>query len=179
MGTVKVTNIEPIADNGTITIGRSGDTVDLGATAGGTLTNTPSFRATQSSNQTMSTGAFTKVTYDTVDYDTDNGFNTSTNKYTVPVAGKYVLNYATGFIEVVDAKVCTAAIYLNDVRENTSWSTSTSSGASSTNVIGESTCILNLSENDVLEVRMFHNNGNDRTNDAEYAVFSGYRLIGV
>jgi len=33
MGTVKVTNIEPIADNGTLTIGNSGDTIALTAGA--------------------------------------------------------------------------------------------------------------------------------------------------
>jgi len=30
MGTVKVTNIEPIADNGTVTLGGSGDTIAQG-----------------------------------------------------------------------------------------------------------------------------------------------------
>jgi len=33
MGTVKVTNIEPIADNGTVTLGGSGDTITLGSGA--------------------------------------------------------------------------------------------------------------------------------------------------
>jgi len=31
MGTVKVTNIEPIADNGTVTLGSSGDTINFGS----------------------------------------------------------------------------------------------------------------------------------------------------
>ena len=31
MGTIKTTNIEPIADNGTVTLGSSGDTFTLGS----------------------------------------------------------------------------------------------------------------------------------------------------
>ena len=31
MGTIKATNIEPIADNGTVTLGSSGDTFTLGS----------------------------------------------------------------------------------------------------------------------------------------------------
>jgi len=38
MGTVKVTNIEPIADNGTVTLGGSGDTITLGSGATNSLT---------------------------------------------------------------------------------------------------------------------------------------------
>ena len=60
MGTIKTTNIEPIADNGTVTLGSSGDTftVPSGVTvnmSSATQTgvggaNTPAFQAFLSSN---------------------------------------------------------------------------------------------------------------------------------
>ena len=47
MGTIKTTNIEPIANNGTVTLGSSGDTftVPSGVTVAGAMANTPAFLA--------------------------------------------------------------------------------------------------------------------------------------
>ena len=48
--------------SGTITLGASGEKVDLGTgVSGGTLTNTPAFRATMSADQTVTTGTLTKI----------------------------------------------------------------------------------------------------------------------
>jgi hypothetical protein len=113
MGTIKTTNIEPIANNGTVTLGSSGDTITVpsGATlnVAGTITNsgtatgfgsdfTPNFLAYQSSNQALATTTETRVVLDTEVYDSDNAFtNTSGNyKFTVPSgeAGKYVFYYS-------------------------------------------------------------------------------------
>ena len=52
MGTIKTTNIQSITGSGTVTIGQSGETIDIpsgvtfdstGATVTGVLTNTPAF----------------------------------------------------------------------------------------------------------------------------------------
>ena len=74
MGTIKATNIEPIANNGTVTLGSSGDTftVPSGVTVnmssatqtgvGGT--NAASFCAVETSGQTgISSGTTTKLTF--------------------------------------------------------------------------------------------------------------------
>jgi len=100
MGTIKTTNIEPIADNGTVTLGSSGDTftVPSGVTVnmssatqtgvGGT--NTPAFHAYLSSNQSVSNNVLTKVAANTEIYDTDNCYDNSSNyRFTPTVAGKY------------------------------------------------------------------------------------------
>jgi len=76
--------------SGTITIGASGEAVDLGATAGGTLTNTPAFHVFESSEQTgVSDSVWTTVQMDETLFDTDNGFANDT--YTIPTGkgGKY------------------------------------------------------------------------------------------
>ena len=113
MGTIKTTNIEPIADNGTVTLGSSGDTftVPSGVTVnmssatqtgvGGT--NTPAFEAYLggSGGQALSNDTITKVQFDTELYDTNNTYDSSTNyRFTPAVAGKYfiysTLLYETG-----------------------------------------------------------------------------------
>ena len=94
MSTLKVDTILKRTGTGTITVGQSGDTITIpsGATlnSAGTNTlngiaNTPSFIATKTSNQTgVSDNTFTKVTWDNVVNDSNGGFSTSDNRYTVP-----------------------------------------------------------------------------------------------
>ena len=103
MGTIKTTNIEPIADNGTVTLGSSGDTITIpsGVTMvnNGTQTgfggvNTPAFQAKVSSSQSISDDTFTKIQFNTEDFDTDGVYDNSTNyRFTVPSgqAGKYAI----------------------------------------------------------------------------------------
>ena len=101
MGTIKTTNIEPIADNGTVTLGSSGDTFTIpsGATldlsnatqtgVGGTMT--PAFSVYKSSSQSLSDNVNTKVSWNAEFYDTDSAF--ASDKFTVPSGkdGKYFL----------------------------------------------------------------------------------------
>ena len=76
-----------------ITIGESGDTVQLGTGAtqsgfGGT--NTPSFYVRLSGNFDLTNDTFVKVPWDTEQFDTDSAF--ASNKFTVPSGegGKYM-----------------------------------------------------------------------------------------
>ena len=54
--------------------------------------NMPAFRATKSSNQTISNNTTTKVTFDTETFDTNNNFASST--FTPTVAGYYQVNFS-------------------------------------------------------------------------------------
>jgi hypothetical protein len=88
--------------SGTITIGASGETINVvgtlqnnGAGVGGT--NTPAFFVGQASSQTISDTTFTEVTLDSEYFDTASAF--TSNRFTVPSgqAGKYFLfGAATG-----------------------------------------------------------------------------------
>jgi hypothetical protein len=93
MGTIKTTNIEPIANNGTVTLGSSGDTFTLGSGVTQTIAvNTPAFEAFLSSSQTFSDATYTKVNFDTEIYDTNSDYDNSTNyRFTPTVAGKYLV----------------------------------------------------------------------------------------
>tara|TARA_R100000278_G_C5388306_1_gene135083 strand:- start:69 stop:632 length:564 start_codon:yes stop_codon:yes gene_type:complete len=96
MGTLFVDNLkhQSAQGSGTITIGASGEKVDLGAgVSGGSLTNTPAFFAYQTAHggTSLTANTATKVILDTKLYDTDNAYSTSTGLFTVPSgkAGKY------------------------------------------------------------------------------------------
>ena len=51
--------------------------------------NTPSFFTTRTSTQTIDDETSTTVQFNNVIVDTNSGYNTSTYKYTIPLAGKY------------------------------------------------------------------------------------------
>ncbi len=101
MSTLKVDTILKRTGTGTITLGQSGDTISIpsGTTLAvtGTATgvggeNTPAFFAYLSSNQNPSQNVFTKVTFDTEDYDSDGTYDNTTNyRFTPAVAGKYLV----------------------------------------------------------------------------------------
>jgi hypothetical protein len=89
MGTIKTTNIEPIADNGTVTLGSSGDQFTL-ATGAKSSFLYPAFEAYLSSSQTVTDDVNTKIQINTEVFDTDNCYDNSTNyRFTPTVAGKY------------------------------------------------------------------------------------------
>jgi hypothetical protein len=106
--------ISTISNTGTLTLPTSTDTL-VGRATTDTLTNKtinasqlvdasitqakfgtnvagtgPTFSARNSSNQSISSGTFTKVTLDTEDFDTNNNFASST--FTPTVAGYYQIN---------------------------------------------------------------------------------------
>ena len=61
------------------------------AVAGGT--NTPAFFAFKDSSINVSDATFTIPVCNVETLDTDNGYNTSTGKYTIPTAGKYSVSF--------------------------------------------------------------------------------------
>ena len=91
MSTIKVNTIENRTGS-SITIGGSSTTsLNLVSTiTGGTLTNTSAFEAYLSSNQSVSSDAWTKVQINTEVFDSNNNFDNSTNyRFTPTVSGKY------------------------------------------------------------------------------------------
>ena len=93
-GTLKVGTITTSSGSGTITLGQSGETVDMSNATqtgvGGTMT--PSFSVYKSSDQSLSDNTNTKVTWNAEFYDTDSAF--ASDKFTVPSGkdGKYFLH---------------------------------------------------------------------------------------
>ena len=95
MGTIKTTNIEPIADNGTVTLGSSGDQFTL-ATGAKSSFLYPAFEAYLDNGTTPSNDVTTLVTFDVEKFDTASAYNTSTGKFQPQVAGKYFIYGSIG-----------------------------------------------------------------------------------
>ncbi len=103
MSTIEVNKITPVSGGTTVQIGESGDTINIpsGATIAnaGTATgfggaNTPAFEATRSSDQTLSSGVYAKIQFNTETFDTAGAYDNSTNyRFTIPSsqAGKYYI----------------------------------------------------------------------------------------
>ena len=89
-----------------------------GANAGIQLASNlaPAFRATKSSQQTISNNTLTKVTFDTETFDTNNNFDSTTNyRFTPTIAGYYQVNYSYSALSLTTARAyaITALIYKN------------------------------------------------------------------
>ena len=81
----------------------------------GSLTSKPAFQAYLSGTQTVVSGATTKITMDTEDFDTDSCYDNSSNyRFTPTTAGKYyVYAVARGSTSASGLDLMMTAIYLN------------------------------------------------------------------
>jgi len=188
MSLLNVNTIEP--STGTdITLGASGDTITVpsGATftVSGTATglvNTPAFMVVMGSDDSISTGSWTKATFDTEIFDTDSAF--SSNKFTVPSggAGKYALFGHVYFTSIDDGNKVEARIYKNGSNAGgTSTGSSTLrwySGGSNQEMDAGWTWVGTLAESDYIELYVLQNNGDTQTLYRE-TWLAGYRLSGV
>jgi hypothetical protein len=187
MGTIKTTNIEPIANNGTVTLGSSGDTftVPSGVTISGGLANTPSFRAYMGAAQTINDVTNTVVAYNTENFDTDSAYDTSTYRFTVPSgkAGKY---FFSAHVYITDSS---ATLYSSDfqIRKNgTNQSADSLALDSSDNYsyILKTSTILDLAVSDYIDCNVIGNTNDGgsfqafNTSPYQFSVFQGYKLIG-
>ena len=96
-GTLKVGTITTSSGSGTITIGQSGETINIpsGATVSGAGTNTPAFSVTPSGNTTLAANTYTLVQFNTVEFDTNSKYDTGSYYYEIPETGKYLVQVQT------------------------------------------------------------------------------------
>ena len=198
MGTIKTTNIEPIADNGTVTLGSSGDTFTVPSgvtiTNSGTATgfggdNTPAFSAYIGSNQTLSDSTDTKADFDTEEFDTDSAYDTSNKRFTVPSGegGKYFFNARGRFYMSANQSQFVIAIRKNGSEVAKKYIYSGSVGTkifnSTTYFSYDISAVETLSVGDYVEVfvKSDDTGGNNITFESGtiQSEFSGYKLIGV
>jgi len=175
-----------------ITIGESGDTISIpsGATlnSAGTNTltgiaNTPSFEATRSSDQTLSSSTYAKVQYNTETFDTAGAYDNSSNyRFTVPSgqAGKYYI-YASATISSnsqTDFNFGNIVIYKNGSEYRNLISDHRANPVYRPYVAVQA--IMDLAVSDYIEIYARVNTGGStpkiQGTNANY--FGGYKLIG-
>ena len=180
-GTLKVGTITTSSGSGTITLGQSGETIDMSnATQTGVGgVNTPAFFAYLGSNQNISTATNTTVAFNTEIFDTANGFDTSTYKYTIPSGqgGKYFITVS------IRSDNWNAPRFNFTVLKNNSdgllngENSDTGSGAYYNTV--PNSALVSLAAGDVIHVVVYHNNGSTKPilGGQANTFFGAYKLI--
>ena len=142
------------------------------------IKNTPAFALRKSSDQSISTGANTLITWDVAQIDTDSGFDNSADSYTIPSGqgGVYSCNLAVGW--------SSSSRIILSIEKNGS-AVVGSDGEDGNNLAFQSfSCILDLNAGDVLKTYyyMVSSGGPIRfqNNSGQYLTrFEGYKLIGA
>jgi len=164
-GTLKVGTITTTSGSGNITIG-SGVTVNV---------NRPSFSA-EGTGLTVANSTWTEMVGSTENFDTDNAYDTSTGRFTVPTgqAGKYYFYYASGMSgNPDDGEKVSVRLYKNGSGVSRSVVISYVSAANQTTEVGRS-YILDLAEGDYVSVYMNHNEG--ASNSDAVVSFGGCKI---
>jgi hypothetical protein len=180
MATLFVDKIDP--QSGTsLEIGSSGDTITIpsGVTQTGVGgTNTPAFEVRQTSGQSVSSGSFTKMTWNVENYDTNNAF--ASDKFTVPSGqdGKYYFQVTTELSGIDDGEFVNIQIYKNGSFQAGTTARWYAPGAND-DVRARTNVILNLSAADYVEAYVYQNEGAAVTLSTSETFFRGFKLIGV
>lgn len=183
MGTLFVDNIkhESAQGSGTITLGASGEKVDLGTgVSGGTLTNRPAFYATKSATQSIANNTTVVITFDGTDFDTDNAFNTTDSTFVVPTgkAGKYYLRGQARCPGVDAGEIVQIQLTKNGSIITRSLERRYASATDQHQKVRTS-IVENLAEGDAIDMRIYQNSGASQNLTESETAFEGFRLIGV
>jgi len=173
MSILKTNQITDLGGNELLTSNGSGV-----ISSGGAITNTPAFSVKLSGNKSVTADTATKVTFDSVEWDTDSAF--SDGKFTVPTGkgGKYFFraSFYTGNLNA-DNKYSIIYIYKNGSATTGTgyWYTS-----GSNNSFPRTSATLNLVAGDYIEIylRMQQGDTNAFAND-QMSFFQGQRIIGA
>jgi len=133
MSKIEANTIDSISGTSTLTLG-STNTTTIALKSGATLTNfpdnTPAFQAFKAANQTISQSTYTKIEFDTEDYDTDscynntsgtvtlNGISTPSYSFAPNVAGKYLIGAAVNAMTSTDFDTLLVSIFKNGTQVN-------------------------------------------------------------
>ena len=111
--------------------------------------------------QDIPTTTWTLVNLDTVVYDIQSEFNTTTHRFTAKKAGLYLVVGSCGYdkAQVVADTLVGQAIYKNGVEANSNYLHT----AIASHVLFQVTTVISLAVNDYLELKVYHNFGITRT----------------
>jgi len=171
--TADTSGVLVLQSNGTTAVTVSGSTVTFAAQPAGTFAGTgPAFSAYPSLSQSVSNSTWTKITYDTEEYDTNNNFASS--RFTPTVAGYYQINarvVANGYA----TNQTILSIYKNG-SESKRLNQTPNSTASSVCPMGSALIYMNGSS-DYLEIYINQSSGSSQTFLGSYsaeAYFQGF-----
>ena len=148
----------------------------------GTGDNTPSFGVSLSGNQSIDDTTQTKITFDTVIWDTDNAFDESSdNRFVVPAGegGKYVFSSYVMLDGTPNGAPDTllTSLFKNNADLAETYHHDTSGNNAETRT--QTTWLLELAAADYIELYVYQDFGDTYTVRSAYTRFFGYKLAGV
>jgi hypothetical protein len=185
MGTLFVDKLDP--QSGTsLEIGSSGDTITIpsgctitnSGTDGGGFggNNSPMWFVRKTSDQSLSSNSYTKVTWNSEVIDTDSAF--ASDKFTVPSgkAGKYYISTGVGFYDNNTQEHHYVLIYKNGSNVSADPSGITTVSDDTDRYWQTNNMILDLAVSDYVEVYVLcsYTSG---TGTMNHSYFTGYKLI--
>ena len=185
-GTLKVGTITTSSGSGTITLGQSGETVDMtngSITLNSDMKNTPAFRAYMGATQTISDNTNTVVQYNTENFDTDSAYDTSTYRFTVPSgkAGKYFFS-AHAYIFQSGATLYACDFQIRKNGTNQSADSLALDSSDNFSYIVKTNTILDLAVSDYIDCNVIGNTNDGgtlsvfTTSPYQFGVFQGFKL---
>ena len=180
MATLETNLVQPSTGT-TLTLGASGDTISIpsGATIAnsGTATgfgdNTPSFAAYNDAAQSISSGSWTKLIFNTESWDTDSAFDSSTNyRWTPGETGKYLI-WSNVYLTSATYGDVKLYIYKNGSSTSYRYVMKQADGSGM-----EVVALMSLSSSDYVEMYLYAHGGTAVT-EASASHFGGFKLVGV
>mgnify|MGYP003108514575 FL=1 len=172
--------------SGTITLGASGEKINLGTgVSGGTFTSKPMFQAWLSASFSTPNATRTLVPFDVSELNDDSCFNTSTNRFTAPSAGRYLFHCTLFLDDLDDGDLCQIWLYKNGNRDFTFGGSTKRylaqdfSPTGGRNLMPTVTAIIDLAKDDYVQSYVYHDQGSSQSTNATYSYFQGFRLIGA
>ncbi len=159
---ISATNISVTTING----------VSVSALGGASPTNVPAFRAHKGgTNQTVTSGAITALTWSAEEYDTTSAFNPATGRFTPTVAGRYLI-YAQAYCPQGSTVYCQVLINKNGGQ------IATNLGRSSVgDVIGSAATIVDMNgTTDYIDVSVINSGGTSINGSSSTTFFTGSLL---
>ena len=168
-----------VAGTNTITLPAETGTIVTSTSA---ATNTPAFSAELGTAQTLTNITVTKALFDNQLFDTDNAFDTSTNRFTVPTgkAGIYSISaHLRLATSASNLNLAVLYIYKNNAIAKYAYNNNASNPLSANSIA--LTTLLDLNVGDYLEIFAYMQGAITASglslNTGQHTVFCGHRLI--
>ena len=181
MSKIQVDTIDTRSGTSTLTLGSTNaSTIALGS--GDVQSNFlyPAFMVQLSANQSVGNSSWTKIVFNSEDWDTDSAFDTSTGRFTVPsgAAGKYTF-YAS---LAVDSMTADKNVYVAFYKNGSHAQSGNNTPSVSTTISSSISASFDLSESDYIEVYTNQDSGGSKNyigNSTTECLFYGYKQLGV
>jgi len=187
MSTIKTTNITHGSNSGTanVVLDSSGNATvngNLTVTGTGLYDNTPAFSVTKSGDQSISQNTWTKVEWETEQFDTDNAFDNTNDKFTVPAGkgGVYQLNVQVCVTNQTENAELDLKVYKNGSATSTpSFSREYPGTSGNSNNTTQLHHLYDLNAADYLEIYVSTGSGGSYVIESDSSCWSMFRLLGT